>query len=556
MKKIFNKTIALIACAAILVPCLSGFTSSSAKTTVKANTKTNDLEWKSDTSPFTFSQYFYGTWATMYLPKDTYAMKLMTQKTGVTIDRSLATGNDDDYLNTMIAADDLPDTIMLDYNNPIVTKLIKSGMVYSISDLINKYTPKFNSLLDKEMVQFHSVDGKLWYLPNFYTTKAGVKDAQPSVSARPWFVRADIYKAIGSPKLDTPESYIAAMKKAKQKYPNIYPVGLELFDVNAAGFQGSRSMQWLINSYAPTLDKDSINTKNKTVEYPMRNAGFINAFRFLNTLYQNNLLDPQLLIYKQAQYEEKLYGANYFMPSQFMNDMYAKFNPKIKSTLGANKTYICLDPLKVNGKNPQYPAARSMGWQGFFITKTAKDPERIIKWAEYAWSDEGQMDFYYGKLGETYDMVNGLPQLKPEIIALKNKDSAAFDAKYGFQDSTLMWRSGTLWDKANTLSFKINQPEQYAAVTKLEKYNVDTYDLATSNIEPDGSSPEGVINAKIKDLWNKTIPKLVLAKTNAEFDKNYKNFLTQMDNDGAQQVEKAKYVKHLEEAKKKNIIIK
>lgn len=555
MKRTFSKTVSFIACSAILMSSLSGFALS--KTGTGSNTKSSsgDLEWKSDTSPFTFTQYFYGTWATAYLPKDTYAAKLMTKKTGVTIDRFLATGNDDDYLNTLIASDDLPDSIMLDYNNPLVTKLIKSGMVYSISDLIDKYTPKFKSMLDKDMVQFHSVDGKLWYLPNFYSTKEGVKNEAPTVSARPWFVRSDIYKAIGSPKLDTPESYIAAMKLVKKKYPNIYPVGLETFDVNATGFRGSRSMDWLIYSYAPNLLKDSINKKNKTIEYWMRNPDFINAFRFLNTLSQNNLFDPQLLIYKQAQYEEKLYGAQYFMPSQYMNDLFSKFNPKIKSTLGADKTYQCLDALKVNGKNPQYNAERSMGWQGFFITKKAKNPERMIKWAEYAWSDEGQLDMQYGKLGETYDMVNGLPQLKPEIQALTLKDVNAANAKYGFQDTTLIWRSGALWDKANTLDFKKSKPEQYAAVVKLAKYNVDSYDLAISNIEPDGASPEGVINAKIKDLWNKTIPKLVLAKSNAEFDKVYKNFITEMDKDGAVKVEKAKYLKHVQEAKVKNVKI-
>ena len=134
------------------------------------------------------------------------------------------------------------------------------------------------------------------------------------------------------------------------------------------------------------------------------------------------------------------------------------------------------------------------------------------------------MDAYYGKLGETYDMVGGLPQLKPEITALQLKDSASFDKKYGFQSSTLMWRSGSLWDKADTRAFTKNQPAQYQAIYKVKRYNVDTYDLATSNIEPDGFSPEGVINAKIKDLWNLTIPKLVLSKTTTEFDKNYKDY--------------------------------
>ena len=71
------------------------------------------------------------------------AMKLITDKTGIKIDRKLATGNDDDYLNTMIASGDLPDTIMLDWTNPNVTKLINNGLVYSMDELIDKYAPEF-----------------------------------------------------------------------------------------------------------------------------------------------------------------------------------------------------------------------------------------------------------------------------------------------------------------------------------------------------------------------------------------------------------------------------
>lgn len=556
MKSPVLKTLTAIICVVTIMASFSACSAKKQTVVPKAGTTNSDpnaLEWKGDISPFTFTQYFYGSWASKYLTKDQVDFKYMTQKSGVTINRSLATGNDDDYLNTMIAADDLPDTLMLDWTNPAVAKLINSGMIYSMSELMDKYTPKFKGLLDKEMVQYHSVNGKLWYLPNFYNTIQSVKDSTPGIGIRPWFVRKDIYEAIGSPKLDTPDSYISAMKLAKQKYPDIYPVGLEYFNVNDNGFKGSRSMDYLIYSYAPTLEQDRIKDDKQLLEYPMRNTGFKNAFKFLNTLNKEGLFDPQLLIYKQAQYEEKLYGAKYFMPSQFVNDMYQKFIPKIVSTLGKDKTYIALDGLKVDGKDPQYPAARGMGWQGFFITKKAKNPERIIKWAEYAWSDEGQMDMRFGKLGETYDMVDGLPQLKPEIIAAQKKDQDSYAAKYGFEDSSLLWKAGSLWDKAGAISSKINQPDQTAAITKLAKYNVDTFKLATDNLDPDGSSPEGVINANVKDLWNKTIPKIVLAKSDSEFEKLYSDFLSQMDKLGAEKVEKVMYQNHLNDAKKKGL---
>ena len=509
--------------------------------------------WKKDTSAFTFSQYFYGNWASAYLWKDQYAMKLATEKTGVTVDRKLATGNDDDYLNTMIASGDLPDSIMLDWSNPAVMKLIKNGMVYSMDELMDKYAPELKAKLDPEMVKYHTIDGKLWYLPNLFETKDRLTSGVPITPIRPWFFRSDIYQAIGSPKLETTDDLLNALKLAKEKFPDVSPVGVETFDVAKNGFEGSLSMNFLIDSFSPKLLEERIKDDKQLVEYPMRNAGFIDAFRYINKLYNNGLFDPQLLIYKQEQYEEKLYGAKYAAASQFMTNMYTQYNPKIESTLGKEQKYTIIGGLKANGQEPRYPASRLMGWQGFFITKTAKDPGRIIRFAEYAWSDEGQMDMRYGKEGETYDMVDGLPKYKQDIMDMSLKDNNTFNSKYGFNDSTLLWRAGQVWDNAAARDFKDQQPEQFAAAKSLEKYNFDSYSLGMDNLEPDGSSPEGVINSKVKDLWNKTIPKLILSKSDAEFDSAYKDFLGQMSQVGAEKVEKVMYQRHLEDLKKKGV---
>jgi putative aldouronate transport system substrate-binding protein len=236
-----------------------------------------------------------------------------------------------------------------------------------------------------------------------------------------------------------------------------------------------------------------------------------------------------------------------------MDNLYTQYNPKIESTIRKDKTYAVIDGLKANGQSPRYPATRLMGWQGFFITKKAKDPGRILRFAEYAWSDEGQMDFRYGKQGETYDMVDGLPKYKPEVQELMLKDNNAWYAKYGFTASTLLWRAGKLWDDASTRDYKELKPEQFAAAKLLEKYNFDNYSLGMDNIEPDGSSPEGVINVKVKDLWNKTIPRLILAKSDSEFDSIYADFISQMDKVGAEKAEKVMYQRHLQDLAKKGL---
>ncbi|MCI3923107.1 extracellular solute-binding protein [Paenibacillus sp. TRM 82003] len=554
-KTVLALSASILALSAVLAAC-GGKTEDAAPPAEaggETTAETPATEGGTTTEPFTFRQYFYGTWATNYLWKDQYAMKLVTEKTGATVDRFLATGNDNDYLNTMIASNDLPDTLMLDWNHPQVTKLISNGMLYSIDELMDQYAPNLRSMLDPEMVSYHSVDGKLWYLPNFYETKDRMTTGVPITPIRPYFVRSDIYEALGKPTIATDEDLVKFLKDAKGKYPDLSPLGMESFDVSMWGFQGSLSMDSLIYSFSPYLNENRVKDDQQLMLYPMRDKGFIDAFRFVNRLNKEGLFDSQQLIAKQEQYEEKMYGANHIVASAFMNNIYTMYNPKIESTLGADQTYTILEPIKVGGQAPRYPAQRLMGWQGFFITKNAKQPEKIIKFLEYAWSDEGQMDLRYGKEGETYEMVDGLPQYKEEVKQLELSDNAAWYNQYGLTASTLLWRSGQLWDDAEKRDFMKNQPEQYAAKEMIAKYNFDGNVLGLDNLEPEGSSPEGVINAKVKDLWNKTIPKLVLAKSDADFDNVYADFIADMDKVGAAKVEKVMYERHLADLEKKGV---
>jgi putative aldouronate transport system substrate-binding protein len=57
----------------------------------------------------------------------------------------------------------------------------------------------------------------------------------------------------------------------------------------------------------------------------------------------------------------------------------------------------------------------------------------------------------------------------------------------------------------------IKQPEDW---TKGKSKSFSQYD----NIVPTGTSEEGIANTKMAQAWGKTLPKLLLAKTDAEFD--------------------------------------
>lgn len=80
--------------------------------------------WQKDTSPFEFDIYFFAAWGTQYPWRGALVEKYITEDTGVTPNIIIPTGNEQEYLNVMIASDDLPDAMVLEWYAPETTRLI------------------------------------------------------------------------------------------------------------------------------------------------------------------------------------------------------------------------------------------------------------------------------------------------------------------------------------------------------------------------------------------------------------------------------------------------
>lgn len=103
-----------------------------------------------------------------------------------------------------------------------------------------------------------------------------------------------------------------------------------------------------------------------------------------------------------------------------------------KELIYASEDWIPLGPLTDYKGESKRPTSGKGGYGFFAIPKTTKNPEEIVKLLDYLSSYEGQMLALYGVEGVSYDMVDGKPILKEEVLkALKERDKAALRNKYG-----------------------------------------------------------------------------------------------------------------------------
>jgi putative aldouronate transport system substrate-binding protein len=509
------------------------------------------LSWQKDTSPLQFDLYFYGAWGTFYPWKGSYVEKVIEQKTGVHPNIIVPTGDEKEYLSVLVASGKLPDAMVLEWYGDMTKRIIAAGKIYPIKQLADKYAPEFWDQIPQDIKAYHTKDdGNLYYLPSFMPSKEEFQKSLEKQVFRPFFIQKGIYEALGKPSVDTPEKLLSMLKMIKQKYPGKKVITIEPpLDVNQWGLTGCFTLAYLLGAYAPETYGNDFYLEGNTVKLAFESKGMVDSIKFLNTLVKEGLMSVDQLTTRQETFGDQVSAGLFAVTTRYPIDIYKLHNPKIVQVTGDEKnTYMPLEYLHVGGKDPQYTGGRGTGWVGSMVTKDAKNPGRIIRYFEYSWSDEGQMDNLFGKLGETYTIVNGIPKYTPAIIDELNKTGDAFWDKYGFERRLLMWRSvPAVYQK---LAIAPQGYTDYLIATG--KYAKDIYDLAIDNaIVPDPSSKEGVQFQKIKDVWNKAIAQMIIAPDDATLEGVYTKAMNEIRANGLEDVRKVLWAKHVADQNKK-----
>jgi putative aldouronate transport system substrate-binding protein len=532
MNKKFNpKSIAILLVLSLVLALFAGCsnntneTASDEKGADKPKVSADEPGWKSDTSPITFDWYVNFSW---YAHKwgDDVVSKYVTDKTGVSVNFISPAGNEAEKMNTMIASGKLPDFITLGWWEDAVKKMIEGELVLPINELADQYDPYFFKVADGAKVEwFKQEDGNTYGYPNASSSPKDFdkyKELKPSNQT--FLVRKDMYEAIGSPDMSTPEGFLSALEAAKKKYPEVNGAPLIPFGLNEFTDVGNTSLEdYLQNFLAIPMEKDGkVYDRNEDPDY----IAWLKTFREANS---KGLLAKDIFIDKRPQMEEKIAQGRYFAMLYQRSDLAAQ--QLALYAKDPNSVYIAVDgPANSAGDAPTLAGDSISGWTVTLISKDVKDKERAIQFLTYLISEEGQKDLYLGKEGETYEEVDGKLQFKAEVLELLNQDRAAFDQKYG--GSFKYWM---LMDTNMSLDWAPPAAEPFKQLEDWTKGKTMSF-AAFDGIDPTGTSAEGVAASKIAQEWGKTLPKLLLAKSDKEFDTILKEFKEKRDSYGYDKV--------------------
>ncbi|WFA87266.1 sugar ABC transporter substrate-binding protein [Paenibacillus amylolyticus] len=463
------------------------------------------LDKKEEATDLTW--YVNADWWNTDFGKDIVTKKI---KEDLNINIKFITG-DDTKLNTFFAGGDMPDLLtVFDSNSPVVQKAATWAM--PLNDLAEKYDPYFNKVAAADTLNwFQLADGKTYGYPNYSNTQEDYDSGNiPAKTA--FIIRKDVYEALGSPVIGTPEEFQSVMKRIKQEFPALIPFGF-----NSIG-EGTGSLgDTLQDSIGVPLETESGEFYDRNLD-----EDYLTWLKTLNTVYRDGNISDDSFADDGTAFEEKVKSGKY---ATMLLDGTPQQGGNLQIYMSANpgKEYVAIDgPQSTKGNAPTLNQSGITGWMINFISKDCKDPAKAIQIFTYLLSEEGQTLMNYGIEGETYQTkADGSVELLPAVKDLQLNNADQFKKDYRMGEFMFFGHDRHKALSADAFPEAIKQMQEWGK-GKLKPHFI------LENISPDQGTPEARALSAINTKWNTTLVSMVRSKDDASYDNalaSYKSFL-------------------------------
>ncbi|MHA2856255.1 extracellular solute-binding protein [Paenibacillus lautus] len=337
---------------------------------------------------------------------DTPFGKALVDQTGVQVE--YIHPNDQqtvEQFNLMIASDELPDVIEYDWTGRSAgsypggpEKAIQDGVILELNDLIDQYAPNLKKKLeaDPTLDRMVKTDSGKYYVFPMIRNPSGLVFRGP-------MIRQDWLEELGLPVPTTIEEWEKTLIAFRDEKGATAPLSVTYtggnFEIRDA----------FIGAYK-TSNSFYVDDEGKVKYGPMdpQYRDFLALFR---KWFAEGLFDKDFALTDTKALDNKILtgqtGATVHLLSGGMGkwmDAMKEQDPKFK-LVGA--PYPTLNPGEIpfiGQRDFKYNPGPSKA-----ITTAAKNPELIVRWLDYAYSEEGSLLYNFGIEGESYVMENGAP---------------------------------------------------------------------------------------------------------------------------------------------------
>jgi putative aldouronate transport system substrate-binding protein len=351
------------------------------------------------------------------------AVQYMEQQTGIHVEYTHPTaGQEAQAYSLMLSSGNLPDVIQEREEYPLGTyypgggdKAITDGVYLDLTDLIKQYAPHYQAWLVKpETSELLITDtGKHWAM--YHVTES----AEP-----PWtgyVVRKDWLDELNLPIPVTLDDWHTVLKAFKEKKNCEFPLlvqntGVPLYNHIISAFDVGGGFYQV----------------NGKVFYGPAQPGYKDYLTLMNQWYSEGIMDKDFMGRTDPSYAT-------MAPANLATTGKAGMFPTVwglSSTGYINQGMVTDNPnfylqaVSSPKKTPDqqihfnYPAYAVR--EGTAITKSCKDPETVVKWMDFMYTEKGMLINNYGIEGDTYVMKDGKPTFTDVILKASTPGGASY----------------------------------------------------------------------------------------------------------------------------------
>ncbi len=355
--------------------------------------------------------------------------KDLEEKTGIKINfEQVSPSAWTERKNLALASQDMPDIIISGIggmSDSEVNKYSSQGIFVELGDYIEKYAPNFKQLLaDKPDLDavIRNPEGKIYGLP-FYQELVDEKIPDNLFINKKWL------DTLGLDVPETTEEYYEVLKAFKTQDPNGNGIADEI-PLTYRSNQRNTGEYSLFGSFGIVDNEQHLMINDGKVLFSPLEEGYKEGIHYLNRLYTEGLIDPEVFTQDQSQYigkgqaEEEIVGSFIIFTDENFAGIERAYND-----------YVALAPLKgPEGDQLWNKYATGYDVNAFLITKNNKYPEASIRWADEFFTVETSMQAIYGEVGINLEYENGKYKIMdpPEGLSVNDIRCKTCPAAYIF----------------------------------------------------------------------------------------------------------------------------
>ncbi|KAA8786169.1 putative aldouronate transport system substrate-binding protein [Paenibacillus sp. 4624] len=480
--------------------------------------------------------------------------KVITAKTGITLNGEFAVSGGQDRISLMAASRDYPDIVS---PKGELSKLVDAGAMLDLTDLIEQHAPNLKKLYGNSMnrLKYSNEDQSIYVLPTYYAVDQKYFDAGGGFG-----IQHRVLKELGYPKVRTLQDYENILRAYSEKHPMTdgQPTIPLTLDADNWRIMITVTNPAFLATGAPDDGEYYIDPVTYEAKLHYKRPEEKEYFRWLNHMYNEGLLDQESFVQKSDQYKSKI-ASGRVLGLIDQDWGYADAEDALKSAGKAEATYSHFPvTLSEDMKDHSFQDTGFVSGWGIGITTSNPDPVRTIQFFDYLASEEGQILMNWGIQGQHYEIKDGTRVIPAAVQEQKTNHASAFQRESGiglYKNMSGRYGDGVK-DSTNNY-YTTNFPEQIqASYTQAEKETLQAYGASTwkdlfpneeefavkpwgaaYNMPTPGDSDYNVIFQKTQDIIRKRIPEAVLSSPD-QFDAIYDGLIAELNQAGAEKMEK------------------